>query len=402
MSAGLNDRRSFVVARPATAARLGVATALRDAGCQLTAELTTRLQARRGSQLAGSVAQDRLPVAVLVTFAEIPDGTQVTVEITDRWRSPVGNVFGMDTAFRRVFADLMAAVEAGATGGVPPAPRTVGNEVALTAPERPSPAAVLDRANASVGGLARRAMKFADRTLQGRPAAATPQDWAAVQRLELAFGDWSDGAAIIALADDEAEAVLAVAAIISAQPEEMPPPLIAHLERLAQLIEPAMSSGQSVPRVPLQEPDRPAVEFLRQQAALRESLPVRRLMICRTCKFEKIVNDDYQRLLDRNRRLQALAGGFGASIRGGQVNPFIVFGQLLRAKKLDPDFVCPRCQGLHADPYVVVFCPRCGRRHRSGGLRQCACGHDFRAQGAALLAQRRPAAPAPGESDPPG
>ena len=54
-------------------------------------------------------------------------------------------------------------------------------------------------------------------------------------------------------------------------------------------------------------------------------------------------------------------------------------GQLVRVKKLDPDFVCTRCQGTTADEWVVTYCPSCGDRRQEAVLRACPkCKYDFR------------------------
>jgi len=191
--------------------------------------------------------------------------------------------------------------------------------------------------------------------------------------------------------------MLGVAALISRRPGKLPPKLVEHVERLAAAIEPLMSSGVAVPLVELTAADGPGVEFLRQQAAVREALPARRMLVCRDCRFEKVINEDYKRITDRNRKLSAIVGGLGATIRPGSISPFVMIGQLMRAKNLDPEFVCPRCQGLDADPYAITFCPSCGARHTEAALRTCSCGFDFRAEGVKRVAARPPVA----EIDPP-
>jgi predicted RNA-binding Zn-ribbon protein involved in translation (DUF1610 family) len=92
------------------------------------------------------------------------------------------------------------------------------------------------------------------------------------------------------------------------------------------------------------------------------------------------VNPDYQRLVDRNRKIRGLSGFLGATISSSGVSPFILVGRILPLVKMDPDYVCPRCQGLDADERVVVFCPNCGERRDEAALRTCRrCEHDFRA-----------------------
>jgi hypothetical protein len=51
----------------------------------------------------------------------------------------------------------------------------------------------------------------------------------------------------------------------------------------------------------------------------------------------------------------------------------------MKIKKLDPDYVCTRCQSLDADTSVITFCPDCGERRQEPVLRTCPnCKHDFR------------------------
>jgi hypothetical protein len=122
------------------------------------------------------------------------------------------------------------------------------------------------------------------------------------------------------------------------------------------------------------------VEFLRQQARIRATLPMRLLMVCQTCRFEKVVNPDFQRLAKRNSRLKTLLGAVGASWGGsGGLRAFVAVGKVLGSASLDPEFVCLRCQGTVADEYVVTYCPKCGDRRMDAVLRACPrCKHDFR------------------------
>jgi len=384
--AGLGVEVERVVRVPSAQVRTALTVALRDAGFEILAEHVTLVQARRGSQLAGAVSRDKLPVQVELGLAAEGPGCRIAVRIKDRWRTPVGRVYGLTSLYEQVFAAVLAAVDA-ALARLDP---TVADPTPDPRPAPTGAAGLLDRANSSLTRAASSVVDAADRTLSGTRS-TTPAAWLDVRAVRL---DLPDGALL--LGRPEVEGVLAVAALIAARPGPVPPRLVAHVERLAALIEPVMSRGEAVPRVPLVAPDAPAVDFLRQQAALREALPARRLLVCRDCRFEKIVNDDYQRLAERNRKLSSIMGGLGATIRPGSVSPFVMVGQLLRAKKLAPDFVCPRCQGMNADPLAITFCPSCGARHAEAALRTCSCGFDFRAEGARRLAERPPVADEPG------
>lgn len=383
--AGLGVEVERVVRVPSAQVRTALTVALRDAGFEILAEHVTLVQARRGSQLAGAVSRDKLPVQVELGLAAEGPGCRIAVRIKDRWRTPVGRVYGLTSLYEQVFAAVLAAVDA-ALARLDP---TVADPTPDPRPAPTGAAGLLDRANSSLTRAASSVVDAADRTLSGTRS-TTPAAWLDVRAVRL---DLPDGALL--LGRDEIEAVLGVAAILAARPGPVPPRLVQHVERLAAAIEPVMSTGRPVPSVALTAADRPAVDFLRQQAALREALPTRRLLVCRDCRFEKIVNDDYQRLEERNRKLGSIVGGLGATIRPGSISPFVMVGQLMRAKKLAPDFVCPRCQGMNADPVPVTFCPSCGVRHTESALRACACGFDFRAEAARRLAERPPVAEEP-------
>ena len=134
-----------------------------------------------------------------------------------------------------------------------------------------------------------------------------------------------------------------------------------------------------VPVITIAETDKPVITFLNEQARIRDALPLRSLQTCTTCRHQKVVNPDYQRLVERNRKIKGLSGFLGASISSSGVSPFILVGRILPLVKMDPDYVCPRCQGLDADERLVVFCPNCGERRDEAALRKCQrCEHDFR------------------------
>lgn len=387
--AGLGLDAARTVRAQTGVVRTALTRALRDAGFEISSEHTTLVQARRGSQLAGTVSKDKLPVQVTLTLTPTDPGCRVAVRIEHRWRTPIGRVSGVQGQYRLVFADVLAGLDRVLTLLDPQAvPQAVADASVITGQgavgSQPPVKGMLERANNSITGAASSLVNATDRQLRGGRD-QTPEAWQAVRAVRLVLGEDTE-----TLSDGEIEAVLGVAALISAQPGPLPARLGGQVERLAAVIEPALASGVPVPTATLMADDRPALVFLRQQAALRESLPVRRLLVCRDCRFEKVVNDDYQRLADRNRKLSAIVGGLGATIRPGSVSPFVVVGQLFRLKNLMPDFVCPRCQGMECDPHAITFCPSCGKRHEEAALRSCSCGFDFRAEGAKQLAARPP------------
>jgi hypothetical protein len=134
-----------------------------------------------------------------------------------------------------------------------------------------------------------------------------------------------------------------------------------------------------VPVITIAETDKPVITFLNDQARIRDALPLRTLQTCTTCRHQKVLNPDYQRLLERNRKIKGISGFLGASVSRSGVSPFILVGRMLPLVKMDPDFVCQRCQGLDAEERLVVFCPNCGQRRDEAALRKCQrCEYDFR------------------------
>jgi hypothetical protein len=349
----------------------------------------------RGKQVLGAVSREKLPIQVQLTFDVTAGGCQVEIQLTDRWKSPIGRVFGMQQQYREMFAAVLRVLDLTLTELDPqvqtPPARMVGLDSSGFAD------GVLGRANSSVTGTAETVIAKADTTLRGGSQDATPERWRSVETVQLLLGTNS-----VVLTTEEVEALLGVAALVGSQPGKMPLAMVSRLEAVAMSVEVGLMAGQRSTVVQLTPEDSAAVDFLRQQAALRQSLPVRRVLICRDCRFEKVVNDDYQKLAERNRKLTALVGGLGATIKPGSISPFVIVGQLFRYKNLNPEFVCTRCQGMTADTFVVTFCPRCGKRHQEAALRSCPCGMDFRVEGARLLRARAKPVPAPAPALPQG
>jgi len=162
----------------------------------------------------------------------------------------------------------------------------------------------------------------------------------------------------------------------------MPPPLVSQVQALVVTIEEhaaATAPGSRRIRIPVTEAQVPVVTFLRQQARLREQLPLRTLRICTTCRLEKTINPDYERIMERSRRTKLLTGSIGMMFGAGQISPYVLVGRLLQLKNTDPDFACPRCQGMDADETLITFCSQCGDRRAEAALRSCtACSFDLR------------------------
>jgi hypothetical protein len=184
------------------------------------------------------------------------------------------------------------------------------------------------------------------------------------------------------------QGLLTVTLLVSRAPGSMPANLARDVEAFSARVEAAIAAH---PRgrleIEVSEAEVPVVEFVARQAELRARLPMRTLQTCTTCKLERVVNPDFKRLQDQNRRKQVLTGAIGATVSSRGVNPFFLVGSLLRLKSSEIEYVCPRCQGLDADTTVVTFCPSCGDRRGEAVLRRCPrCDHGF----ASVLADAEP------------
>ncbi|WP_088289668.1 DUF2510 domain-containing protein [Kineosporia sp. A_224] len=360
--------------------RTALLRAVSDDGFTVDVERTTLVEAGRGSTVSGAMSADRLPVRLAVRLATLDDGTRVDVAFWDRWPSAATQVRGLDAMYADLFGRLTALVDR-ALGTSAPAAVPAGPVPQAVAGAQPAGTpALVDRFGGAAAAKARSALSSADRRLSG-VRDDWPQRWARVVGLEVRL----PGAEPERFGREDIDGVLDVATLLGAQPGDLPPPLVAHVERIAAAVEGALDSGLPLPVLTLEEPDAPALLFLRQQAALRETLPERRLLVCRDCRLEKLVNDEYRQITEKQRRLTEIVN------RVSVVAPAGMLRQAFRLNRMQPDFVCPRCQGLRADAFVVTFCPACGAQQRDGALKGCRCGFDFRAEAVRLLAARPPA-----------
>lgn len=106
------------------------------------------------------------------------------------------------------------------------------------------------------------------------------------------------------------------------------------------------------------------------QHRLRRSLPGRSVLVCRDCRFEKVMNDEYRRLARRNRHLRT-AIGVGAAAVFPSATAMTIGGRAASSLTFEPEYVCPRCQGMRADELRACICPRCGQLRREVILGTC-------------------------------
>ena len=181
---------------------------------------------------------------------------------------------------------------------------------------------------------------------------------------------------------DTLYAMVTVGTLVAARPGPMPAKLVSQVEQTVGMFERMLEHAagwQGNTWIELDEKAVPVVEFLVQQAKIREAVPLRTLQVCVTCRLAKVVNPDYARLRSRTNKLRTLQSGLGAVISLQGISPFVLIGKLTQLNQLDPEFVCPRCQGLHADNSIITFCPHCGEQRDEAALRNCRkCDYDFR------------------------
>jgi hypothetical protein len=369
---GLDFERSLR-AQPSDVRR-ALSTALRDAGFQLTAEQLTRVEAKRGSRfLGGALMPPRMmPILAWFDIAADAGGCTVAGHLADQHLNLGGKAWGWNQTYRQLFDEILAAVDTalarvdpGSAGQFGPGRFwSRGGEIAVL--EQTQSRGV--QAGAAVFGKA-------NELLEGGARDRGPAAWKGVDSVTFAS---PKGFAVLSLAETQGH--LGVGMILASQPGSLPPNLLREVEQFAGRVEAALTNapGRAV-TIQVAEAEQPVFDFLHQQVRIRDGLPVRTLHTCRTCQFQRVTNEDFARLQARTPRLRNIVGGVGATISSGGIQPFVIFGQLFKLKKLDPDYVCPRCQGLDAAEAMVTFCPSCGDLRSEAVLRVCAkCTFDFR------------------------
>lgn len=366
------DRR---VRADAGRARLAAVGALRGLGFRLTTQMATVVEAQRGSAVRSAIlVSDQVPLGARLGFTPIAGeaaSTMVSVHLTDRSLSVVA--LGVQAPFVAAFQEVLQALDQALAGVDPDAAANGFPEPRWWA--RGPEAGALSQHYRTGQRLVGDATARISERLSG-PAPKGPSQWSGFERLV-----FTSSAGAVTMDMPTARGLLAIPVLISARPGAMSPEQQAGVERLATAIEGMLNGGGlGVVSVPVPDEHREAFELLYRQFTLRSLLPVRTLCTCRACRQTKVVNLDLKRLRERNRHLKLIWSVFRATTarEHGEINPFSVFGAFFGQAKLDPDFLCSRCESTEADEQPVTFCPSCGDMCEEAVLTTCsACGHDF-------------------------
>ncbi|MFY1632651.1 hypothetical protein ACN27F_05060 [Solwaraspora sp. WMMB335] len=356
---------------PLTITRQHLIVAVRDLGFQLTTEQLTALEAVRGSKLgAVTLTPSRMPVGVQFNLETVGQDCRVTVRVSDRWPAKVGRNWGATSVYLEVFDAVLSTVDA-VLARLDPA--AAGSFTARWRDVGPGDVTAMQNA----GGWAAQASSMITRHTTRLLDGDGPKRGAPVSRTGAGTFTFVAPERIAEVSTELADGMLTVGTLITSRPGQMPANLVSQIQSLVYRVEEQVAAAGATGADPrfrftVDESEVPVVTFLHQQAQLREMLPVRTLQVCTTCKLEKIVNPELERLQERNRRTRQLATTVSAV-----VSPFVLAGRLAQTK--GPAFACPRCQGMSADESVVTFCRQCGDRRAETALRSCSkCTFDFR------------------------
>lgn len=322
-----------------------------------------------------------LPISVDAVFTGTDDGVvTVHVHLADNFSVPFAGAAVRRNVQQR-FAEVERDLDAVLNGDPPlssPVPATAIKPPPVVGEPQSTPTFDTAKLGEQMGTALDRLTAKTQETVAAVRGRGASEPWQKVE--EVTFVGPSGEATVKA---SRIQAFMSVSTMVERQPGVLPEKLALQLadfvQRLLATLDAAGTAEVTRVRHQVEPVDRPVLEFLEQQARMREQLPVRTLHHCRDCGQEKVSNPDYKKLIERNRKLQALTGAVGLTMRGGSVSPFLLVGALFRLKKLDPDYVCPRCQGMESDDSIATFCPECGSLRSEAVLRTCAkCDHDLR------------------------
>ncbi len=366
---GLDFERKVSV--PSVEVRAAIAAALRELGFKISADTLTRVEAKRGSLIGSSLLMKKsMATRVVFEVSSEADGCNVVAHLSDAIPN-LGKTWGINRVYRDIFDEVQRRVDLALAKLDPAAAQSFGDARFWS---RAAEVAVIEQTNVVSGKLAGGAVEAAGKAIDGSTD-KTPAVWKGVDSVTYRS---SPGLALLTLAETQAD--LGIAVLVVSHPGSMPENLSRDVEQFAAGVERQLTAaaGHAV-SIDVSDAQRPVLEFLHQQAQIRAELPLRELHTCRSCRLEKITNPEYERIAARNEKIGDIVAGVGATISAKGISPTFVLGQVFKLKKLDPDFVCTRCQGMEADERIVTFCPSCAALMKEVVLRLCPkCKFDFR------------------------
>jgi hypothetical protein len=372
-----------------------LAECLREQGFHISSDLVTQLEAKRGSFFGSSFLLKK-SMAVLAHFEVTSEagGTVVRARLTDNIPT-FAKTWGVNRIYHDALTEIGQKVDA-ALARIDDAAATGWPDARFWT--RASNVPFVEVANSATARLGESAVDSAKQALE-RQSSTMPAAWKGVDAVTFHS---SDGACVLSL--EEVQAFLGVAVLVVNHPDSLDAEVAASVEQFAAELERRLSTagGRAIEFV-VPERYAPTFELLERQSEIRARLPMRELHICTTCRLEKITNPDYERIHSRNEKLGDIVAGVGATITSGGISPTFVLGQVFKLKRLDPEYVCSRCQGMNADERVVTFCPECGELAREVLLELCTkCGFDYgtRAEQRDLWLPEPPPPPPPAPAAP--
>jgi hypothetical protein len=181
----------------------------------------------------------------------------------------------------------------------------------------------------------------------------------------------------MSLAMDDVLQLLALATFISARDSSL---IAEQRESVAMVAYKLWSAlARTRPGVSLDPETSRALSLVELQRRIRKSAPWRVAHVCADCRFERITNTAYGSLSRRNAWIRNTIGLAGALVIPS-ATALTVGARAASMFRLEPEFVCPRCQGLDFDQYPSVICPKCSQLRREPVLDICpakGCGYDF-------------------------
>jgi hypothetical protein len=351
--------------------RGAITAAMRELGFEITVDQLTRIEAKRGSLLGSSLLMKKqMPILAVFEVTPGESGCSVAGHLTDHMKN-FGKTWGVNRQYREVFDEVIRRVDLGLARLDGSAAGAFGEPRFWS---RAGDIGVLEGGNALTAKAVEKGVGVAGKALEGSTD-TTPRAWKGVDSVTFTS---PAGVAVLTLAETQAD--LGIAVMVVSHPGAMPANLTRDVETFAASVEQTLTAaGGRAAHVEVSDAQRPVLEFIHQQAGIRSELPMRELHICRSCRLEKITNPEYQRIAKRNEKIGDIVAGVGATIGKGGISPTFVLGQVFKLKRLDPEYVCSKCQGMEADERIVTFCPSCAELQRDVVLRLCPkCGFDFR------------------------